>query len=363
MRKLPRRVYVKHSTYWFVDLTRRWHKLSRVNDGEAKMYLALAARIDAPPLSRMPGAVGAFKAEYLPGLAMTTQKEHERLLDIAAEEFSNFDVADVRPTDVARSVKNLYTGRPTAARHYKARLSTFFRWAVQAGLRGDNPCREIWLKAPPKRDRYITDDEFGKIRAWLLRGDDGQPTGAGEMARVFVELCYLTAQRPTDVRRLQWSQVRIEAIAFKPSKTEGSSGAKVLVHRTPAINAILERARTFVRPATKEEKRSGKHRAAMKSMFVVHALDGGPYTMSGIRSAWQRACRRAAVKNATIKDLRAKALTDARRLGYGLEQLQIAAAHRSITTTEGYLRVFDEPRSSIELTLPDMQKLDTGEYS
>ncbi len=360
MRRLPKRVYEKHGSLWFVDAaTGRWHKLCRAADGEAKMYLALSQILEAPPATRMPQAIGAFKADYLRGLAASTQREHARLLDIAAAEFVEFDVADVRPADVSRSVKNLYAGKLTAARHYKARLSTFFRWAIDKGLRNDNPCREIWLKTPPRRDRYITDDELASIRAWLLVGDDGKPTPAGEMARIFIELCYLTAQRPTDVRCMTWSQVRGDAIAFRPTKTAHSSGAKVLVPRTAAIDAVLERARAFERPMLKREEREGRRRANVKSIYVVHTLDGGMYTMSGIRSAWQRACRRAKVEDATIKDLRAKALTDAKRLGYSLEQLQVAAAHSSIGTTEGYMRPFDEPRSSVELALAPPRKLDT----
>jgi len=271
MKKLPKRVYEKHGSLWFVDLNRKWHKLCRADAGEAKMYLALAAIVEAPPMSRMPVAIGAFKADYLPGLAASTQKEHERLLDIAAVDFEGFDVHEVTPADIARSVKNLYAGKPTAAKHYKARLSTFFRWCVQAGLRTDNPCREVWLKSAPKRDRYITDDELLDVRAAMLLGDDDKPTRAGEMARCFVDLCYLTAQRPTDIRRLMWNQVREDGIGFKPTKTAGSSGAKVVIPLTPAIREVLERAKAF---------------GTVRSVFVIHALDGSPYTMSGIRSAW-----------------------------------------------------------------------------
>lgn len=313
------------------------------------MYAQLAKHINALPLSRFAAAIARFKSEYLKTLAPSTQPEYERLLDLAADDFADFEIADVRPTDIARSVKNLYAGRPTAARSYKARLSTFFRWCVEEGLCSSNPCREIWLKAPPKRDRYIGDDELGRIRAWLLRGDDGLPTPAGEMARIFVELCYLTIQRPTDIRRLMWSQVREDGIAFKPTKTAGSSGAKVVVPLTPALRDVLERARAF-RPAKRRE--GERERKAIASVYVVRTIDGSPYTMSGIRSAWQRACRRAKVENATIKDLRAKALTDARRAGYDLNALQLAAAHSSVTTTEGYVRRFDEPVSTVQLALP-----------
>jgi hypothetical protein len=111
-RRLPNRVYENHGSYWFVDLERRWHKLCRVAEGEAAMYAALSARVNALPLSRFTAAIAKFKAEYLKGLAASTQKEHERLLDVAGEEFADFGVAEVQPTDVARSVKNAILDLP-----------------------------------------------------------------------------------------------------------------------------------------------------------------------------------------------------------------------------------------------------------
>ena len=105
-RKLPKRVYLKHGSLWFVDIERKWHKLCRAEAGEVVMYQALAARLEALPLTRMPAAIARFKQEYLPGLAVTTQKEHARLLDVAGDEFAAFDVPDVQPSDISRSIKN-----------------------------------------------------------------------------------------------------------------------------------------------------------------------------------------------------------------------------------------------------------------
>ncbi|MCC6530959.1 MAG: tyrosine-type recombinase/integrase [Burkholderiales bacterium] len=340
MARRPPRVYPKHGSLWFVDHERKWHKLCRIDAGEAALHAALAKILDAPPITGMPAAIAAFKRVYLRSLAPSSQKEHERLLDIAADEFEAFEVADVEPADVLESATNLYDGRPTAAKAYKARLSTFFRWTITKRLRTDNPCSEVWLKSPPKRDRYITDAEFTAIRGHVMTGKNGKPTPSGPIARAFIDLCYLTAQRPTDIRRLMWSQVREEEglIAFRPSKTAGSSGARVLVRITPTIRNVLDQAKTF---------------GGVRSVYVIRTRDGSPFTMSGIRSAWERACERACVKGATIRDLRPKALTDARRMGYAIEALQVAAAHTSVTTTEGYIKRFEEPVSPVELRLPD----------
>ena len=61
----------------------------------------------------------------------------------------------------------------------------------------------------------------------------------------FIDLCYLTAQRSTEIRTLKWSQIDRAAgvIHFVPSKTEESSGAAVDFKITPEIEAVLDRIR------------------------------------------------------------------------------------------------------------------------
>jgi hypothetical protein len=51
-----------------------------------------------------------------------------------------------------------------------------------------------------------------------------------------------------------------------------------------------------------------------------------------------------------------KALCRAKRFaekqGYTLEQLKVALAHTSVTTTEGYVRQYTTPTSAVTLRLP-----------
>lgn len=107
---------------------------------------------------------------------------------------------------------------------------------------------------------YIPHAHFLAIRASLAtykykRRKAGQvvvleakvPTGP-EM-QVFVDLCYLTCQRSTDIRELRWSQVDRQAgvIHFVPSKTADSSGESVDWPITPEIDEALRRARELRR--------------------------------------------------------------------------------------------------------------------
>jgi integrase len=195
----------------------------------------------------------------------------------------------------------------------------------------------VRAKKPKSRDRYVSNAEFNAIRDALLIGDDGKPTRSGQMVQCYVDLSYLLAQRGTDVRLLRWSEVAADGIRIKPSKTANSSGVKVLLPLTESVKAVLERARNL---------------STVKSLYVIHTLAGRPYSASGLCTLWVRACVRAGIANATLKDLRAKALTDAKQMGYTKEQLQITATHSDLKTTEIYIKSRETPVSEVVLKLP-----------
>jgi len=262
-------------------------------------------------------------------------KEITRKCKILAEAFGDFDVVQIMPVDVAKFLDQWEGQR--SAQVYRSRLSDFFAWACRKGLRNDNPCREVKVDKPASRSRYIEHAEFHAIRNALLIGKDGKRTPSGEMMQCYVDLCYLLYQRTTEVRLLKWSDIGDGFIKFKPTKTEKSSGANVNVPISPAVQSVLERAKAIGR---------------IKSMYVIHSLDGKPYATRGVGTAWVRACERAGIVNATLKDLRAKALTDAKKAGYTMEQLSVAAAHTDAGMTETYIKRREVASSEVLMALP-----------
>jgi hypothetical protein len=72
-------------------------------------------------------------------------------------------------------------------------------------------------------------------------------------------------------------------------------------------------------------------------MYVIRDRRGKPKTDQACRDAWEGAMQRAGLgdKPYRIKDIRAKAMTDAKRSGYDLEALQVAGTHTDRSTTEG----------------------------
>jgi hypothetical protein len=321
---------VRHGSYQYQD-----KKLCRVEEGEARMYEKLAelkrGQLD---VTMLPAAVAAFKLDYLPTLSPSARKEHDRLLTVFSDEFTEYRVDQVSPVDIRRSIRNLYAGKLAAAKHYKSRIARFFRWCVEeAGLRTDNPAREVWVQKPIPRRSPWTPALFWSARDKL-----------SPMQQCYHDLSFLLYQRTTDVRHLRRAQASGGVIHFEPSKTARSSGAAVDVPITPAIQAVLDRAAAL----SKEWE--------IVCPYVIHTRQGAPFTRSGIHSAYRRADETLHGKDGLLhlnpKALLPFAMTEAKKRGYTTEQLRVGRAHTSIKTTEGYIQMHEVPVSQVMLELP-----------
>ncbi|WP_423193266.1 hypothetical protein [Cupriavidus sp. H18C2] len=53
-----------------------------------------------------------------------------------------------------------------------------------------------------------------------------------------------------------------------------------------------------------------------------------------------------------MRDVREKALTDAKRAGYDIEAVPVAGAHADRCTTEGHIKQGEVPVAAVHLKLP-----------
>lgn len=340
-----KRVYIKHGRYYFVDTANKWHPLTRVDDGESALLRALAKRKDihAARPGSMSELIRKWWEDRRASYAAATRDDYELMFPKIEIAFEDFDVGEVAPADVYDFIRQ-WAEHPRQANKYLHLLTMLFAFAsAPLRLRTDNPCDQVGtLDTGPKRKRYITDREFYRIRQGAITGKDKREVASGTMIVCAIDLAYLTFQRQHEIRKLRWSDMDEDWLYFEPAKTKSSTGAKVRWRRTPEIDAVLERARTF-----------GK----VKGTTVIHNLKGQPYTKSGIVTAWRRACARAGVADAHFHDLRGKAQTDAKRGGYTMEQIRDGATHASEETTRGYIKLRETVDSEVTMAMP---KLDTG---
>lgn len=359
------RVYPKGPSWYYAeDLEERnpktgrpkqkWHRLCRIDAGEAALHEALVAfHGKKPELGNMPAFLDDFQKVHFPTLSFGVRKEYERNYEVISEAFTDFDVDEVEPGDVLKFLNDEFAGTPTARGHYKARISTFFAWCVlnQGKTKVKvNPCRELKLKKPPKRK--------GKISAavyWAMKD------ALTETGQLFLELTYLTRQRPTEVRLLRESAILPDRIRFEPTKTVNSSGEYVEIIRSARINKILARLREI--RAERVAKKNAKRKVVpfTNDPFLLVTEDGEPFSKSGLNSMWKRARVKAgkvvaAATAATTRDIKAYALSKMEQDGHAIEKIREAAVHTTTDMTEQYLNQHRERFSTAILREPKRPK-------
>lgn len=253
-------------------------------------------------------AANAYEANEMPKKAPKTQAEYRRQLGVLRGVFGRFRLDAIRPMHVAefmteRGVKRVdkdgkVHGGLIVATREKALLSAVLTFARSRGMTdAANPCAGI-RGTKSRRDRAVSHDE---LAAAVGKAD---PVLAG-----FLELCYLTGQRPSDVTRMRRQDVQDGHLHVKQAKT----GAKVRIAIVGPLAAVLERLRG--RPVA--------------SVFLVHDERGQRFTLSALRRRFK-----ALGFDWQIRDLRAKAATDSS----DARAAQKLLGHRAASTTDGYIR-------------------------
>ena len=352
--KYPRVYKNDGSWYWVEPGTNKWIRLCKATDSEEVLLERLLVEKKRHARPEGTGDMRPLIDEYVrKHKAQHREAKWPNYGKYAGNGFRNVNVADVKPAHVSKWLKVKYAGKIPMQRAMRAFLSGFFQWCVDENKRDTNPCREVKLKKPKPSSVYITDEHFIAIRAAMASFTYTRKGGAvitskvlsGEMMQCFIDLCYLTAQRSTEIRLLKWSQVDRAAgvIHFLPTKTEDSSGIAVDFAISPEIEAVLDR----IRQIDGEVQRIG-------DANVVHSIKGEAYEPEAFRSAWNRAAKRAELDKLgyTVKSIRAKALTDAAHAGYDIKALQEAAAHATPKMTEDYIKQRNVPVSEVRLQIP-----------
>lgn len=318
---------------------RRWISLTRVDEGLGALEQALDAFRAGPrkKTGNLPATVKAYLASIVADLTPSVRKEYERMFTVISDRLEAFDIDQVAPRDVLDFL-SLFAGKPTARRAYKARLSSFFAWCVIYRDLKVSPTQQIRLPGPPKREAKWDEKKFHQMRNAMSERD-----------RAFMDLLFLTWQRPTEIRLLRESQITDTHITFRPTKTRHSTGLAVTIDITPQIRAALDTARRLrkVRPLKDADA------------YLFPAAGGRePLTKTGLHTILRRARAKAGMESGTWKDMRPYALGTLLRSGYSKEQIQRAATHALITTTESYVQRYDAPEAGVELVLPVVPRKD-----
>jgi integrase len=142
---------------------------------------------------------------------------------------------------------------------------------------------------------------------------------ASEQMGCIIDLAYLTAARKSDLLTIMLKDMRPDGLHIRQQKT----GKYQIFNWSPALKAVVAR--------TKELRR--RH----DSMYLFCTRTGAPHSTSGFKSMWRRVKTKADLPDLHFHDLRAKAVTDAKRK-HGRDFAQALAAHSSGDMTDAYVR-------------------------
>jgi integrase len=208
---------------------------------EAKRILAQAALKQDPASERKRRAsadrftFSALAEQYLaakrPVVRRRTFTEAQRYLEGSYfKPLHNVPVDAITRRDVAARILVIgqENGQVAAARARTA-LSALFSWAMEAGLCELNPViGSPRVKAPPSRDRVLSDQEL--LAVWQAAGDDD----FGKIVRLLV----VTAQRRSEVGGMAWTEVDERGTWIIPAKRAKNGREHVLPLPALAIDII-----------------------------------------------------------------------------------------------------------------------------
>lgn len=329
-KELPPRVYLRHGAYYYAPhgAGRSWIRLSD-NKGEA--LAKWSELVSVPP---MPGITLAelmnrylveVAARKAPATHAGNLQESKAILAV----FGHMQPEDIRPVHVAQFMALRGQAAPIRANREKALLSSMFAYAIRWGIVETNPCRDVKGFTEKGRDRYITDDEFQAVH-----------TLAGDKIGLMMDMAYLTAMRQGDLLALRLDQLDADGFTL----TQGKTGKKQRFPMVPALRAVVDAALRL-------------HPSRNPRATLFFSRTGEPYTSDGFKTLWNRIQQKWAAQGGerfTWHDIRAKALTDAKRR-HGLDA-QALAGHASSAMTDHYIK-----RREIEEVRP-LPALPGGEY-
>ncbi len=313
---LPPRMYLKHGAYYYVSRENKWIRLSEDKAIAFAKWAEIEGETPRENGSEKPltGSVGALIEKYMieiaPRKAKSTYQgnliEAKNLKDV----FGKMLVLEIRPMHVAKYLDIRGIKAPVRANREISLLSHIFSYAMRWGQIDRNPCIGV-AKHPEKgRDRYISDQEF-----------EGVKKLASDLIVIVMDFAYITAMRKGDILKLRLDQINDEGIWIKQSKT----GTKQLYEWTDGLVNVVSRAKALKRP--------------IQGLYLFCTRQGQPYSDTGIKAMWNRVQIKWAESGGqrfTFHDIRAKSLTDAKRLGLDAQSL---AGHANAEMTNHYIKL------------------------
>lgn len=208
-------------------------------------------------------------------------------------------------------------GKGTATRTVGL-LGGIFSFAVDKGLRPDNPAQGVKRFPDKKHERFLSTEEFARLGQALSRAEDEElnPSAIGA-----IRLLILTGCRKSEILGLQWENIDWDhsCLRLPDSKT----GQKIVPLGAPAL----------------------------KVLSALSRLEGCPYVLigakldrpySGLQKVWNKIRKWAALDEVRVHDLRHSFASTGILGGHSLFVLGQLLGHKDPKTTQIYAHLADD---------------------
>jgi len=303
---LPPRMHMKGEAFYYVASTkpRKWIPLGSDITVAREKWAALENGPRTETL--ISNLVDEWlSSEKFAGLADTSRSCYSSISKQVKDFFVDADISDMKPSAIAAWMDD--TVSKTQANLGRSLLSNVLTLAVRRGLLERNPVSEIKRHTIPRRERYLTDEEFLAIRA-----------NATPVLQAAMGIGYVTAARISDILAIRLNSWTTEGLFITQIKTKKSQ----LFKRSPALEAAIEFARAIPRP--------------VRGIYLLCTQKGQPYSYATLNQWWQEAVEKSGVKDAHFHDIRGKSATDAKRWGVDYQAL---LGHSSKAMSDRYIKL------------------------
>lgn len=272
--RLPPKVHEKNGRYYYVHAN-RWIKLTRTDEGESALYLALH-ELTADKPATIDQVMNLYVAKGIGELRATTRKRYLGSMDRLRHHFGHMRAGTLKPNHVAQFLElRKREGAAVTGNRERAVLSSVHEFALRQGWIDSNPCRGVRRNKEKPRERYVTDAEF--LEAFHA---------APEPFQDFLAIALLSGAREGDVRTWPRGVAQADGLSYRESKTG-----------KPRQVAWSDALRFFVKRALARSKGA--------ETLLVNKF-GAPWGEWAIQSQMRRLPGKW-----QLRDLRAKAATDA----------------------------------------------------
>jgi integrase len=249
--------------------------------------------------------------------------EYQKLLrNLILPALGKRKVHEITRADI-EAFRNAHRRTPFQANRALSVLSTMFRLAEEWGLRPENsnPTRRVERFREPRRERFLTDDEFSRLGGALAVIEERRPHWHAAVAAI--RLLALTGCRRSEILRLRWEYVDWDRqeLRLPDSKT----GPRSVPLNAPAMLAL---------------RGLWENRQSANWVIPAQRKDA---PLAAISEPWKAILEEAGLKDLRTHDLRHSYASAGARSGLSLPVIGALLGQSKTSTTERYTHFEADP--------------------